>query len=149
MENRSVWAIVILVGVVCLMAYAGHISTLVSGSENPAPVVQTPGPGPQLSSGSPAGSPGTGAGAVQTFTLKSVDGQYDPAVITVKQGTTVRIEGDPKTLSGCMEVVNIQGYGISKQITSADNVIEFTADKTGTFPMSCDMGIGNGKLVVG
>ena len=148
MENRSVWAIVILVGVVCLMAYAGHISTLVSGSENPAPVVQTPGPGPLSSSGS-AGSPGTGTGAVQTFTLKSINGQYDPAVITVKQGTTVRIEGDPKTLSGCMEVVNIQGYGISKQITSADNVIEFTADKTGTFPMSCDMGIGNGKLVVG
>ena len=148
MENRSVWAIVILVGVVCLMAYAGHISTLVSGSNNPAPVVQTTGPGPLSSSGS-AGSPGTGAGAVQTFTLKSVDGQYHPAMISVKQGTTVRIEGDPKTLSGCMEVVNIEGYGISKQISSADNVIEFTADKTGTFPMNCDMGIGNGRLVVG
>jgi plastocyanin domain-containing protein len=110
--------------------------------------VQTTGPGPLSSSGS-AGSPGTGAGAVQTFTLKSVDGQYDPAVISVKQGTTVRIEGDPKTLSGCMAVVNIQGYGVSKLITSADNVIEFTADKTGSFPMNCDMGIGNGRFVVG
>ena len=148
MENRVVWAIAVLVGVVFLMMHAGHISSIVSGSNNPAPVVQTTGPGPLSSSGS-AGSPGTGAGAVQTFTLKSVDGQYDPAVISVKQGTTVRIEGDPKTLSGCMAVVNIQGYGVSKLITSADNVIEFTADKTGSFPMNCDMGIGNGRLVVG
>ena len=148
MENRAVWAIAVLVGVVFLMMHAGHISTLVSGSKDPAPEEQTPGPGPLSSSGS-AGSPGTGAGAVQTFTLKSVDGQYDPAVISVKQGTTVRIEGDPKTLSGCMAVVNIQGYGVSKLITSADNVIEFTADKTGSFPMNCDMGIGNGRLVVG
>jgi plastocyanin len=148
MENRAVWAIAVLVGVVFLMMHAGHISTIVSGSKDPAPEEQTPGPGPLSSSGS-AGSPGTGTGAVKSFTLKSIDGQYDPAVISVKQGTTVRIEGDPKTLSGCMEVVNIQGYGISKQITSADNVIEFTADKTGTFPMSCDMGIGNGRLVVG
>jgi plastocyanin len=148
MENRAVWAIAVLVGVVFLMMHAGHISTLVSGTKDPAPEEQTPGPGPLSSSGS-AGSPGTGVGTVQTFTLKSVDGQYDPAVISVKQGTTVRIEGDPKTLSGCMAVVNIQGYGVSKLITSADNVIEFTADKTGSFPMNCDMGIGNGRLVVG
>jgi hypothetical protein len=148
MENRIVLAIVIIIGVAGLMMHAGHISSIVSGSNNPAPVVQTPGPGPLSSSGS-AGSPGTGTGAVQTFSLKSIDGQYDPAVISVKQGTTVRIEGDPKTLSGCMEVVNIRGYGISKLITSADNVIEFTADKTGSFPMNCNMGIGNGRLVVG
>jgi hypothetical protein len=147
MENRAVWAIAVLVGVVFLMMHAGHISTIVSGSKDPAPEEQTPGPGPLSSSGS-AGSPGTGTGAVKSFTLKSIDGQYDPAVISVKQGTTVRIEGDPKTLSGCMAVVNIQGYGVSKLITSADNVIEFTADKTGSFPMNCDMGIGNGKLVV-
>jgi len=147
MENRAVWAIAVLVGVVFLMMHAGHISTIVSGSKDPAPEEQTPGPGPLSSSGS-AGSPGTGTGAVKSFTLKSIDGQYDPAVISVKQGTTVRIEGDPKTLSGCMAVVNIQGYGVSKLITSADNVIEFTADKTGSFPINCDMGIGNGKLVV-
>ena len=55
MENRIVLAIVIIIGVAGLMVYAGHFSTLVSGSENPAPVVQTPGPGPLSSSGS-AGS---------------------------------------------------------------------------------------------
>jgi plastocyanin domain-containing protein len=110
--------------------------------------VQATGTGSQLQSGS-AGIPGTGKGVVESFTLTSSGGQYDPAVIRVKQGTIVRIEGDPKTLAGCMAVVNIGGdYGISKLITSSDNVIEFTADKTGTFPMYCDMGIGNGKLLV-
>lgn len=148
MENRIVLAMVIITGVAGLMVYAGHFSTLVPGSENPAPVVQTPGPGPQSSSGS-AGLPGTGAGAVQTFTLKSIDGQYDPAVISVKQGTTVRIEGDIATLTGCMTTVDIDGYGISKHITAGDNVITFTADRVGTFPIHCTMGMGNGKLVVG
>jgi len=147
MEQRSMLAIAVLVGVVFLMMHAGHISTIVSGSKNPAPVVQTPGPGLPASSVS-AGSPGASTGVVKSVRLASLNGQYDPAVISVKQGTTVRIEGDPQTLSGCMAVVNIAGYGISKLILQGDNVIEFTADKPGTFPMYCDMGIGNGRLVV-
>jgi plastocyanin domain-containing protein len=128
--------------------HAGHISAVVSGVNKQVPVVQAtapvalPPPVATVSSGS------AGTGNVRTFALRSDGGQYDPAVIEVKQGTIVRIEGDPQTLSGCMEVVNIQGYGISKRISSGDNIIEFPADKTGTFPIYCNMGIGNGKLVV-
>lgn len=69
-------------------------------------------------------------------------------MIRVKQGTTVRIEGDPTSLSGAMAVVNITGYDISKFIRPDDNVIQFVAYKTGTFPMECDMGIGDDRLVV-
>ena len=148
MEERAVWAIIVVVGAVFLTMHAGHIGAVVSGAKTTTSVVPAAGPGSQPQSGS-AGIPGAGKGVVETFTLTSNGGQYDPAVIRVKQGTNVRIEGDPKTLSGCMAVVNIGGdYGISKRITSRDNVIEFTADKTGTFPMYCDMGIGNGKLLV-
>jgi plastocyanin len=148
MESRTLWAIVAVAGAVFLMMHAGHISTIFSGTKTPAPVAQASGTGSLSQTGS-AGLPGAGTGPVQTFTLRSNAGQYDPAVIRVKQGTKVRIEGDPVTLSGCMAVVNIAGdYGISKLITPGDNVIEFTADKTGTFPMYCDMGIGNGKLIV-
>ena len=71
-----------------------------------------------------------------------------PAEIRVKQGTKVRIEGDTNTLVGCMSTVNIDGYEISKYIESGDNVIEFTADTAGTFPIHCNMGMGNGKLIV-
>jgi plastocyanin len=147
MEERAVWAIIVVVGAVFLTMHAGHISAVVSGAKTTTPIVQTVTTGSQSQSGS-TGIPGTGKVVVETVRLTSNGGQYDPAVIRVKQGTTVRIEGDPKTLSGCMAVVNIQGYGISKLITARDNVIEFTADKTGTFPLYCDMGIGNGKLIV-
>ncbi len=149
MEKRAVWAIIVIVGAVFLTMHAGHIGAVVSGAKTPTPVVQIAGTGSQSQSGS-AGIPGAGKeGVVETFTLTASGGQYDPAVIRVKQGTTIRIEGDPKTLSGCMAVVNIGGdYRISKLISREDNVIEFIADKTGTFPMYCDMGIGNGKLLV-
>ncbi len=148
MEERAVWAIIVVVGAVFLTMHAGHIGAVVSGAKTTTSVVQTAGTGSPLQSGS-AGIPGTGNGGVETFALRANGGQYDPAVIRVKQGTIVRIEGDPKTLSGCMAVVNIGGdYGISKLISREDTVIEFTADKTGTFPMYCDMGIGNGKLIV-
>jgi len=148
MDERAVWAIIVVVGAVFLTMHAGHIGAVVSGAKTTTSVVQTAGTGSQLQSAS-AGIPGTGNGGVENFALRSNGGQYDPAVIRVKQGTTVRIEGDPKTLSGCMAVVNIGGdYGISKLISREDTVIEFTADKTGTFPIYCDMGIGNGKLIV-
>jgi plastocyanin domain-containing protein len=86
--------------------------------------------------------------SLQTFTLGVSGFQYTPKEIRVKQGTKVRIEGDPNTLRGCMLVVNIEGYDISKPIRTGDNVIEFTADKVGTFPIYCNMGLGNGKLIV-
>jgi plastocyanin len=89
-----------------------------------------------------------GNGTTQVFTLGFNGYQYTPAEIRVKQGTKVRIEGDPNTLVGCMSTVNIDGYGISKYIKAGDNVIEFTADTAGTFPIHCNMGMGNGKLIV-
>lgn len=141
-------AIVAIVGVVFLTMHAGHIGALVSGTNTAEPAVQATDSGTTGQAGTPGSPAGVGSGPVETFALKSIGGQYDPAVIRVKQGTTVRIDGDPQTLSGCMAVVNIQGYGISKLIRQDDHVIEFTASKKGTFPMYCNMGIGNGKLVV-
>jgi plastocyanin domain-containing protein len=94
------------------------------------------------------GSLVAGNGTTQTINLGFSGNQYSPAEIRVKQGTKVRIVADPSTLTGCMTTVNIDGYGISKYIGAGDNVIEFTADKAGTFPIHCNMGMGNGKLIV-
>jgi len=147
-EERTIWVIVIIVGAVALITHAGHIGALVSGTNSAAPGVQVADSGTSGPMGAPGSPAGIGSGTVETFALKSIGGQYDPAVIRVKQGTTVRIDGDPQTLSGCMAVVNIQGYGISKLIRQNDHIIEFTANQKGTFPMYCNMGIGNGRLVV-
>lgn len=148
MEERTLWVIVIIVGAIALITHAGHIGALVSGSNTAEPVAQATDSGTLGQAGTLGSPAGVGSGPVETFALKSISGQYDPAVIRVKQGTTVRIDGDPGTLRGCMAVVNIQGYGISKLIRQDDHIIEFTANQKGTFPMYCDMGIGNGKLIV-
>lgn len=75
-------------------------------------------------------------------------GAYMPKEIRVKAGTKVRIEGDSETLTGGMNTVIIDGYNVRKVIAPEDNVIEFVADKTGTFKMYCANGMGNGKLIV-
>ena len=60
----------------------------------------------------------------------------------------VRIEADTETLTGGMDTVIIDGYNVRKVIAPWDDVIEFVADKTGTFKMYCANGMGNGKLIV-
>jgi len=130
-----------------------------AGAFNARPVTTTGPSGPNQTGSSEAtgagganaaGAVDTGAGTeqVQTIQLSYNGVQYSPAEIRVKLGTKVRIEGDPTTLRGCMLVVNIGGYDVSKAIREGDNVIEFTADKAGTFPIYCNMGIGDGRLIV-
>ena len=144
-------ALLVIVGAIVAMlvltpasAGTGYVPKIQStGITSPGSLPATAGTTPPVSVAASAGN-----GETQTFTLGVKGNQYTPAEIRVKQGTKVRIEGDPNTLTGCMSTVNIDGYGISKKITTGDNVIEFTADTPGTFPIHCNMGMGNGKLVV-
>lgn len=101
-----------------------------------------------IAAANPVQQSGAATGGKVTVRLGVSNYAYNPSEIRVKQGSTVRIEGDPGTLVGCMTFVTIPAYGISKRITQADNVIEFVAVKPGTFRISCPMGMGNGKLIV-
>lgn len=76
------------------------------------------------------------------------NGEYSPKEIRVKLGSTVRIEGDEKTLVGGMDTIIIDGYGLKKKVVPGDNVLEFTADKVGEFSLHCANGMGYGKFVV-
>lgn len=75
-------------------------------------------------------------------------GAYIPKEIKVKKGTKVKIEGDLETLVGGMDTVIIDEYNIRKLIAPGDNLVEFVADKFGTFRIYCANGMGNGKLIV-
>ena len=75
-------------------------------------------------------------------------GIYNPQEIRVRAGTTVRIEGDPDTLTGGMDTVVIEGFGINKKIAPSDNIIEFVADKPGEYEVRCANYMGKGKLIV-
>jgi plastocyanin len=88
------------------------------------------------------------AGDAQTVKMTASTGFYNPSEIRVKVGDTVRIDADPNTFFGCMTTFMIDGYNIKKYLSDTDHVIEFTADKAGTFWMHCPMGMGNGKLIV-
>lgn len=91
---------------------------------------------------------------VQTVGLTTIklsalpNGTYSPQVIKVKSGTKVRIEGDPKTLSGGMDTVIIDDLNINQKISQENSIVEFTANKTGKFRMRCANNMGNGTLIV-
>ncbi len=73
---------------------------------------------------------------------------YDPDTIRVKQGIPVKIVGDMERLSGCFRSLIISDLGVTATMTEANNVIEFTPQKSGTFPFTCAMGMGHGDLIV-
>ena len=60
----------------------------------------------------------------------------------------MRIEGDPESLSGSMDTMIVDGYELSKKVEPGDNILEFIADKTGTYKVHCANGMGNGTLIV-
>lgn len=73
---------------------------------------------------------------------------YEPEVITVKKGIPVHIVGDLDRLKGCFSSLIIKDLGVEEAFTPADNVIEFTPEKEGSFVFGCSMGMGKGTLIV-
>lgn len=70
--------------------------------------------------------------------------------ITVQAGTPVRwtINAPEGSINGCNNRIFIPEYDIEYQFRSGENVIEFTPDKTGTFPYSCWMGMIRSSITV-
>jgi len=91
---------------------------------------------------------------IQTDSLTTVklsalpNSNYSPQLVKVKLGTKVRIEGNPKTLSGGMDTVIVDGYNVSKKISVDDNVLEFEANNPGQYKIHCANNMGNGMLIV-
>lgn len=88
------------------------------------------------------------SGNVQNAKLALVDFSYKLTPNKLVKGVPVRIEVDAGTLAGCMKNVVIKDFNVRKTITPSDNIIEFTPDKTGTFWITCSMGMGPGSFEV-
>ncbi len=99
-------------------------------------------------SGTAGANTGSSAGQTVTIQVKGAGAQYNPSTIRVTQGQHVRLDFDPSTLPGCEAQVII--WGLNQQITvsPSNHVLEFTADKAGTYRMSCGMGMINGVFIV-
>ena len=88
-------------------------------------------------------------GETVTIKLSSLpNGDYATKSFEAKLGSKIRIEGDPETLVGSMGKVIVDGYKVSKDIAPNDNVLEFVADKKGSFRIHCANNMGNSTLVV-
>ncbi|HEX3075737.1 MAG TPA: sulfite exporter TauE/SafE family protein [Lachnospiraceae bacterium] len=85
---------------------------------------------------------------VQTVTTTLSSGNYEP--ITVQAGVPVKwvIQANESDINGCNYSIVIPEYGIQVDLQPGDNVIEFTPDKTGSYPFSCWMGMIRSQIQV-
>jgi plastocyanin len=169
MKTSEILAVVTLIAVV---GWVGFMATNANATYSPTNTINTATPNaynaqgsapqgaaPSANGGGPAGAqaapsaaaaPG-GAGETVTIAIKASGGYYVPRQITIKQGTKVRLDLDPNSLVGCMVNFNIWGMGgskLSKYVTAQDHILEFTADTPGVYKTSCNMGMGDGRIIV-
>ncbi|MFH1105726.1 MAG: cupredoxin domain-containing protein, partial [Candidatus Aenigmatarchaeota archaeon] len=90
----------------------------------------------------------TAANGAQTVQLSVQGSTYYPYPIRVKKGVPVQLVADMKSVTGCSRSIVIPDFGIRKVVSSGDNVIQFTPDKSGTFQFSCSMGMYRGQIIV-
>ena len=88
------------------------------------------------------------AGGVQTATLKVINGNYVLTPSVFKKGVPVRITADIASMPGCSKSFTIPDFNIRKSLSSSDNLIEFTPDKSGTFRMACTMNMYTGTITI-
>jgi len=67
---------------------------------------------------------------------------FNPSLITVKKGIPVDVTVDVQTnLGGCMSVMLIPDFNVTKSLQLGQNTYTFLPDKTGEFEVICPMGI--------
>ncbi|MBS3150240.1 cupredoxin domain-containing protein [Candidatus Woesearchaeota archaeon] len=84
---------------------------------------------------------------IQEITLSMRNYNYYPNTITVKKGIPVRIRLD-SSITGCYRSFTIRDFGVSKNLRTPEDYVEFVPDKKGTFRFACAMGMGTGTIIV-
>jgi len=88
------------------------------------------------------------ASGVQAATLKVARGNYVLTPSVFKKGVPIRITADIANMPGCSKSFTIPDFNIRKSLSTSDNIIEFTPDKSGTFRMACTMNMYTGSLTI-
>lgn len=80
--------------------------------------------------------------AERTFTVTARKYAFTPARLEVRQGDLVRVELRTEDIPHSF---TIDGYRLSRRIDAGQtSVVEFRADRAGTFPIYCDLKIDDG-----
>lgn len=90
----------------------------------------------------------TVSGNVQIVKLSVEGGRYVLSPAEFKKDIPVRIEADISKMPGCSKSIVISAFGVRKIVSQADNIIEFTPTKTGTFNIACSMNMYRGAFTV-
>src|SRR3989344_1306900 len=85
----------------------------------------------------------------QLVRVSMIGSTYFPNPISLTVGMPAVLEVDTSSVTGCYRSISIPAFRVSKTVSPSNNKIEFTPDRTGTFPFSCYMGMGKGQIVVG
>jgi plastocyanin domain-containing protein len=96
----------------------------------------------------PVGASTTLVDGVQQADI-TVEGGYQPNVVTVRRHTPVRLRFTRREASMCSEIVVFDGIDRSAALPEGETVaIEFTPPEVGEIPFHCQMGMLRGKVVV-
>ena len=88
----------------------------------------------------------TNQGGIQEVTV-TVDGGYEPSLIVVQAGQSVRLNFDRKDPSSCLEEVRFPDFRIAQELMlNQVTPIEFTPDKPGRYEFSCGMNMFRGVV---
>lgn len=148
MERHEWIAAVMLFGLVAWVFTANGVTNAYAAPQQAGYIASAQANQPQAT-GAPAQDSDAlgGSGVSATIPIKVVNGIYEPRHIKVKEGTKVRLELDKNTFVGCMTSFNIWGLGITASARQ-NNIVEFVADKPGTYKTSCPMGMGDGTFTI-
>lgn len=97
-----------------------------------------------------AASYNTDANGVVNVSLVIANGQYQPSTLNIPAGKPVRLTVDRREANSCSKHLVFPQLGIQQEL--ADNgttVVNLPATKSGTFTMTCGMGMMQGVLLVG
>ena len=78
-----------------------------------------------------------------------IDGEYQPATVTVKAGKPVQLTFVLKETSGCGDVLQFPSLGLKRTLKPGQKtVISFTPGKRGAIRFTCGMDMYRGQIIV-
>jgi uncharacterized protein len=86
--------------------------------------------------------------SVQIITMDEISSGYSPNQFKIKKNVPVRWLINAKAPNSCASSLIMPKFGIKKNLTAGENIIEFTPEETGTIPFSCSMGMYRGSFTV-
>jgi YHS domain-containing protein/plastocyanin len=92
--------------------------------------------------------PGAKRPEIQRATIV-INGQYQPATVTIRAGRPVELTFVRQEASGCGDVVQFPSLGVKRTLKTGEKaVVSFTPSKPGTVPFTCGMSMYRGQVVV-